>query len=330
MAGYELTEAAERSGIGADELTRLVELGIIKPDAAGRFTSGHLRRAGLVTSLVAAGIPVEGLGEAIRGGQMSLDFLDAPAFERFSALSGVTFAQLAERTGVPVDLLMFVREATGSVAPSPDDRVRDEELPYAAMIEGQVKAGFRVNAIQQVIRTHGDSLRRVSENESAIWQSEVITPATEQGLRPDEVLGVDFGDQMSALTERAVIAMYHLQQTRAWTASIIEGLEMTLSEVGLHSRLDHLPAMCFLDITGYTRHTQEHGDAAAARLAEELGRVVQRAAARHRGRAVKWLGDGVMLHFPDAGPGVAAALEMVERVQRPGCRPRTWGCTRVR
>ena len=30
---------------------------------------------------------------------------------------------------------------------------------------------------------------------------------------------------MSALTERAVIAMYHLQQTRAWTDNIIEGVE---------------------------------------------------------------------------------------------------------
>ena len=87
---------------------------------------------------------------------------------------------------------------------------------------------------------------------------------------------------MSVLTERAVIAMYHLQQTRAWTGNIIEGLEMTLAEAGLHSRLEHPPAMCFLDITGYTRHTQEHGDAAAARLAEELGRVVQRASVKYR------------------------------------------------
>jgi len=81
-----------------------VELGILTPDAENRFTPGHLRRAGLVMSLTAAGIPLEGLGAAIRSGQISLDFLDAPAFERFSALSGVTFAQMAERTGVSVQL----------------------------------------------------------------------------------------------------------------------------------------------------------------------------------------------------------------------------------
>ena len=144
MEGYDPAEAAQRSGIGVDELDRLVELGILTPTADGRFTPGHLRRAALVKSLAASGISLEGLGAVIRRGQVSLDFLDAPAFERFSALSGVTFAQLAERTGVPVELLMRIREATGSVAPQPDDRVRDEELACAEMIEAQFKAPAHV------------------------------------------------------------------------------------------------------------------------------------------------------------------------------------------
>ena len=112
MEGYDPAEAAQRSGISVDELDRMVELGILTPDADNRFTPGHLRRAALVKSLAASGIPLEGLGAAIRDGEVSLDFLDAPAFERFSALSGVTFAELAERTGVPIELLMRIREAT--------------------------------------------------------------------------------------------------------------------------------------------------------------------------------------------------------------------------
>jgi adenylate cyclase len=318
---YDLAEAAERSGVSADALRRLVELGILTPVDRTRFTPSHLRRAGLVQSLVASGIPLDGLGAAIRTGQASLDFLDAPAYERFSALSGATFAQLAERTGVPIELLLFIREAAGSMAPGPDDRVRDEELPYVELIEAGVEAGLRQAAMQQMIRTHGDSLRRLAETESAIWQSEVIAPAMAAGKRADQVLGGDFGDRISVLTERAVIAMYHLQQTRAWTADIIEGLEMQLAAAGLHSRLEHPPAMCFLDITGYTRLTQEQGDAAAAQLAEQLGRVVQRTSIKHGGRAVKWLGDGVMLHFPNPGQGVVAALEMVEGVTEAGLPP---------
>jgi adenylate cyclase len=321
VESFDLAEAAERSGCTVDELARLVELGIITPDADGRFNAGHLRRVGLVRSLTTTGIQLEGLGAAIRDGKVSLDFLEAPAFERFSALSGESFEEVARRINAPVEQLMFVREATGSVAPGPEDRVRDAELAYADLIEVAVAAGFPRAAMEQMIRTQGDSLRRVAETESALWLSEVIEPAVQAGQRPDQVLGAEFADRMSALTERAVIAMYHLQQTRAWTSEIIEGLELQLAEAGLHSRLVHPPAMCFLDISGYTRLTQERGDAAAAERAGQLGRIVQRTAVQHRGRPVKWLGDGVMIHFPNAADAVVGALELVRAVADAGLPP---------
>ena len=52
-----------------------------------------------------------------------------------------------------------------------------------------------------------------------------------------------------------------------------------------------------------------------------LGRFVQRASVKHGGRAVKWLGDGVMLHFPNPGSGVMSALEMVAGVADAGLPP---------
>ena len=321
MVTYDLSEAAGRIGVSVDDLARLCDLGILTPTADDRFTTGHLRRAGLVMSLVAAGIPLEGLGEAIRSGHVSLDFLDAPAFDRFSALSGDTFAEVAERTGVPVDHLLYVREAAGSLTATPDDRIREEEIVYADLLAESARAGIAPAATQQQIRVMGDSLRRIAEAEGAMWQTEVVLPAMRAGMRPDEILGIDFGDRMSALSERSVIAMYHLQQARAWTAGIVEGLELALSDAGLHSRLEHPPAMCFFDITGYTRLTEEHGDAAAARLAEQLGRLVQRISVRNGGRPVKWLGDGVMLHFPNPGQGVLAALDMAQGVVEAGLPP---------
>jgi adenylate cyclase len=318
---YDDDEAAERAGISVGELRRMVELGVIQPDDGDRFASAHLRKLGVVGSLLAAGIPLDGLGSAIRRGQVTLDFLDAPAFERFSSASGVTFAELAERTGVPIDLLLFIREAAGSSTPQPSDRIREEELPLASLIELAVAGGLRPAAIQQMLRSQADGMRRVAETESNTWQSEVIAPAMAKGIRPDQVLGGEFGDRMSVLTERAVVAMYHMQQMRAWTTNIIEGLESMLADAGLHTRADHPPAMCFLDISGYTRLTEERGDAAAAELAENLGRLVQRESVKHGGRAVKWLGDGVMLHFPNPEYGVAAALDMVDGVVDAGLPP---------
>lgn len=105
------------------------------------------------------------------------------------------------------------------------------------------------------------------------------------------------------------------------TANIIAGFEYQLAKAGLHRQLERPPAICFLDITGYTRLTQERGDQAASELAEQLARIVQRTSVSHGGRPVKWLGDGVMFHFRDPGPGVVAALEMVDEVASAGLPP---------
>jgi adenylate cyclase len=70
----------------------------------------------------------------------------------------------------------------------------------------------------------------------------------------------------------------------------------------------------FLDITGYTRLTEERGDEAAADLAARLGTLVRRFSQEHAGKPVKWLGDGVMFYFEEPANAVLAALDMVEGV----------------
>jgi len=321
MSDYSRADAAKRAGIGVDDLTALVDHGILRPGAGDRFTPGDVRRAELVHNVKETGISLEGLAAALERGTVSLDFLDAPVYERFSALGELTFQQLSDRMGVPINLLLLIREAAGSAQPSPDDRMRDEEVVIADFIEAQVKAGFRPIAIERLIRVAGDSLRRLAESEAAWWRTEVMGPAMDAGMRPDDVSATDMSINMSERAEKAVLAMYHSQQMRAWTGNIIGSLETMLAAAGLHSRLDRPPAMCFLDITGYTRLTQERGDEAAATLAGTLSRVVQRASVSHGGRAVKWLGDGVMFYFPDAGPGVVAALDMVDGVAEAGLPP---------
>jgi len=321
MSDYSQTEAAERAGIGSDDLTSLVDLGIVAPAAGDRFTPGDVRRAELAIGLKGAGISLEGLAAAMGQGTLSLDFLDAPVYERFSALGDVTFQQLSDRNGVPIHLLLLIREAAGSAVPSPEDRMRDEELVIADFIEAQVQAGFGPLAIERLIRVQGDSLRRMAETEADWWRTEVLEPAMGAGSNPEEMSATDMSTNMSILAEKSILAMYHAQQTRAWTGNIISGFEAMLAAAGLHSRLERPPAMCFLDITGYTRLTQERGDEAAAALAGTLSRLVQRSSVQHGGRPVKWLGDGVMFYFPDPGPGVVAALEMVDGVVSAGLPP---------
>jgi adenylate cyclase len=79
--------------------------------------------------------------------------------------------------------------------------------------------------------------------------------------------------------------------------------------------------MCFLDLAGYTRLTEERGDEEAAALAARLADIVRHGPRQHRGEAVKWLGDGVMFRFRDPSGAVVSALDMVEEVPAAGLPP---------
>jgi adenylate cyclase len=320
---YSKLEAAQRAGVDEPFVERLLSLGILPPRGNNRLTPADVRRTQLSHALDIAGIPLDGVGAMIRRGELSIDFLETPTYERFSALSDQTFESLAQRTGIPLDLLMVMREAAGSAVPQPTDFVREDELQIVPFLEIQVKQGFRPAAIERLLRVTGDSLRRIAAQEADWWMGEVMMPRMAQGMTMSEAANSTepFDEALTSAQETAMLAVWHANQSHAWTSNIIMGLEESLAQAGLYTKLDRPPAMCFLDITGYTRLTQERGDEAAADLARELSRLVQRTSVRYAGKTVKWLGDGVMFYFSEPGPGVVAALDMVEGVTDAGLPP---------
>jgi adenylate cyclase len=323
VSGYTRQEVAQRAGVDPDYVDRLVELGILTPDAGGAFSPGDVLRARWLQSFEGAGVPLEGMAVAVRDGTLSFSYLDATAFDQFAGLSGTTFQQLSERTGIPLELLMVVREAVGFAQPRPEDPVHQNELSVVPMIELQLANGFRPIVIERWLRVYGDSLRRINETETAWWHSEVMTPLLDSGMTEGEMLQAqaNLGSQMAPLREQALLGIYYGQQEHSWNRETVEHIEGALEQAGLYRRLRRPPAMCFLDITGYTRLTEERGDEAAADLATRLATLVRRSSREHEGTPVKWLGDGVMFYFREPGGAVLAALEMVEVVGSQGLPP---------
>ena len=324
MGGEQRAEAARRAGVDLEFLDRIEQLGLVKPAAGGSYSPGQIRRAQLVRSLDLAGIPLEGLAEGVGTGEISLNFVETESYERFSAVSDETFADVSQRTGIPFDALAVVREAIGLAPPAPEDRVREDEMRVVPFVETQTRLGFRAPATQRLLRVTGDNIRRIAEQEADWWRTEVIEPAFAAGATGDDITTRFTNEEMIELISRAneqLLAIYDARRAHAWTSNIIAGLEAELTRVGLYSRIQRPPAITFLDITGYTRLTQERGDQAAAGLAEQLGRLVQRAALAHSGKPIKWLGDGVMLYYADPGQAVEGALDMVEGVAAAGLPP---------
>jgi adenylate cyclase len=323
VSGYTRQEVAQRAGVDPDYLDRLVELGILTPAAGDAFSPGDVLRARWLQSLERAGVPLEGLAAAVRDGVLSFSFLDVGAYDRFAGLSGTTFQQLSAQTGIPLELLMVVREAVGFAEPRPQDTLHDNELSVVPLLQLQLSEGFRPVVIERWLRVYGDSLRRIAEAEAAWWNSEVEMALVASGMTEGEMLQAqaDLGSQMTPLIEQVLVAIYHGQQEHTWSQVFVEHVESALEQAGLYRRLDRPPAMCFLDLTGYTRLTEERGDEAAAELAARLAGLVRRSALEHGGTPVKWLGDGVMFYFREPGAAVLAAVEMAEVVGRHGLPP---------
>ena len=321
---YSAEVAARRAGVEPQEVVRLTDLGILAGSAGDAYTDADVRRVLVVQELERAGLPSDALASLVRDGRLSLDFLDDAGFRAFAAFADETFAELSERTGIPIEVLTVLRDATGGKAASPDDHVRVGELDILPLVEYQMQLGFRPQAIERALRVYGDSSRRVAEAEAEWWRSEVQERVLADGGSTSAIAerAREITPRLSDASDRALMSIYHAQQTHVWLTNIVDGAAAALEGAGLRIREEKSPpAMCFLDVTGYTQLTQERGDAAAAALVEKLSRIVQRISVQHGGRPVKWLGDGVMFHFPDPGLGVVAAIEMVESLAAAGLPP---------
>ena len=214
---YEVAVTAKRAGTSVEDLHHLVELGILRPDADGRFSEGDIRRVGVIHGLVAASVPLDLLASALRSGELSLDFVDDPSYSLFASFTDETFEELSARTGVPLHLLMAMREATGSAVPDPASRVREDEMTILATIEYQLAHGFRAITVERNLRVMGDSLRRVAETAGDTWRSEVMGPLFAAGYTAQQV-GETSGELASALTpleEQALLAVYRAQLVHA-------------------------------------------------------------------------------------------------------------------
>jgi class 3 adenylate cyclase len=236
-------EVARRAGVDPEYVDRLVELGILTPGTEDTFSPGDVRRARWVHSLEVAGVPLDGMAAAVRDGALSFSYLDASAFDQFAEVSGTTFGQLSESTGIPMDLLKVVREAVGFADPQPEDRVREDELSIVQTIELQLSKGFRPVVIERWLRVCGDSLRRLAETETDWWRTEVELPLLEGGMSTAQMLEAqaDFGSQIAPFMEQVVLAIYHGQQEHAWSQSALDMVEGVATQglpparVGIHA-----------------------------------------------------------------------------------------------
>ena len=89
----------------------------------------------------------------------------------------------------------------------------------------------------------------------------------------------------------------------------------SVSEASGRGRGELQMALLFTDLVGFSSWALHAGDAAVLELLREVGTGVEAAIARHEGRIVKRLGDGLMATFLSPDQAVEAALDAQEAIR---------------
>jgi len=327
MNGLSAAGLADLAGVTEGEVGRLVDLGIlVAREGTGPFLETDVRKVRLATACRQAGLPMDGIAAAIRAGRLSFAFLEAAPYRRWAVRKGRSYRQVSQQTGVPLELLGSALEAIGFARMAPDEPMREDELEIVPLLERGLSSGiFDPDWLPRVGRGYAEGLRLIAQVEIELWQARFVAPLLAAGA--DQQTAQERAAQLSgdlkfpSLVDRALLAAYRRQQELAWTESLVEDIEAALEDTGLLGRPGRVPAMCFLDLVGYTRLTEEQGDQAAAELAGRLAVLVGRSSREHGGVPVKWLGDGVMVYFREPAGAVLAALQMVEQLPEAGLPP---------
>jgi adenylate cyclase len=316
---------ADLAGVTEPEVARLVELGILVPrDGAGPFRETDVQKVRLAVACEQAGLPMAGIASAIQAGRLSFAFLEAAPFRRWAVRSTRTYRQVSQETGVPLDTLGAVLESMGFARIDPDEPMREDELAVVPLLQLGLSSGtFDLAWLTRLGRAHADGLRLLATAWTEAYQARFEGPALESGAdqRTAMELAAQLGGDFLPLGDPALLGIYRRQQELSWTEHLVERIENELEAAGMLGRPERVPAMSFLDLTGYTHLTEQQGDATAAALAETLAVLVNRSSREHGGVPVKWLGDGVMIHHREPAGAVLSALGLVAQLPEAGLPP---------
>jgi len=323
VPGLTEVELAERAGTDGEQVRRLAGAGIVEPDADGMFRAGDIQRVRVAEACERAGIALDDMGRAVASGHLSFSFLDL-VFSRPLPHTEKTYRQMCADLGWSFEFVEMIHEAMGLPRPMPEERVREDDLQMFPTAQFVLATGISEGNVAHVLRVYAENLARIAQAEAQFYHSYVELPMLQSGMSELDMLAMasQMSPQLQEMVEGLIRWLYRRHQEHYVIEHVIEHVEAALEEAGVSQpRPVRPPAMMFLDLVGYTRFTEERGDEVAAELATSLAGLVQRESRRYGGRPVKWLGDGVMFHFPEPEGSVLCALDLVERAPSAGMPP---------
>ncbi|HEY8082172.1 MAG TPA: adenylate/guanylate cyclase domain-containing protein [Solirubrobacterales bacterium] len=311
-----LSEASRRSGVSVSTLKRWATQKVV-PVRRGRWTAAAAAQARVVARMRERGHSLEELKRAGREGRLSFGLVE-DLFPQ--AEEGVTVEDVARETGLEPELIERILVILGTPLGrerllNPDDV---KALRHCARV---LAAGFPLVAFLQLVRVYVQSLRRIADAEVRLVHLYVHEPMIRDAV-PELQIAEEMGELAADVLPLAtpLTDYLHTRYLRYFLEQDVVGhMESELDAAD--SDLGQVPvALCFIDLTGFTRYTEEEGDLEALDVVERFVETVE-ATLPPEATIVKTIGDEVMVVSPDRGSLTEWAVELLDRFpERP--RPR--------
>jgi adenylate cyclase len=288
-----LSEASRRSGVPASTLKRWAEEKIV-PVRRGRWTPAAAAQARVVARMRDRGYTLERLREAGQEGKLAFGYTE-DLFGRGEELT--SYEEAAEETGLAPELIERLLVLIGTPA-GRERMLGPEDVDALRHFARVLASGFPLVAFLQVVRVYAQSVRRIADAEVRLFHLYVHEPLIRDGV-PELEMAEEMGELAAEMLPIAtpMFEYLHERYLRFFIEQDVVGhME---SEFGSDAELGRINvAVCFIDLTGFTRYTEEEGDEEALDLIERFVETVE-STLPPEATIVKTIGDEVMVVSPD-------------------------------
>ncbi len=289
-----LAEASRLAGVSTSTLKRWADDGLV-PISDGRWTPASAAQARVIARMRERGYSIEAIREAAEGGRLAF----GRAEDLFEIPEGrYTRDEAAELTGLEPELIERLMTLLGTPM-SADTMLNEEDLRAMRHFANVLASGFPLVAFLQLVRVYAQSIRRVADSEVRLFHLYVHEPLMQEGVPPLEI-----GEEMGSLAgdllpvTAPLMEYMHNRYLRFYIEQDVVGhMEADIGGAGRGlARVS--TTFCFVDLTGFTRYTEEEGDEEALDLVERFIDTVE-ATLPSEATIVKTIGDEVMVVSPD-------------------------------
>ena len=251
------------------------------------------------------------LRRAVREGRLAFGYVEdlLPGRER-----DLTRGEAADRTGLEEALIERMMSLLGTPTAF-EGTLNDQDVVAMERIGDVLKAGFPLVALLQLIRVYAQSIRKIAEAEVRLFHLYVHEPLIRQGVDALQMAEEMEGLARDLLPITSPLMEYiHQRYLRFYIEQDVVGHMET--ELAGQKQLGRVQmAFCFVDLTGFTRYTEEEGDDEAFDLVERFVETVE-ATLPSEALIVKTIGDEVMIVSPDPVTLTEWAVGFLSSVQR--------------